>query len=209
MRILAIGAHFDDVELGCGGTLARHARDGDEVTIYVATDSGYTNYAKKVIRKPEIALEEGRKAADILGVKELICGGFPTNSLSFNDDLVCSILQLLKEKSFDLIFTHWASDVHHDHRAVARASITAGRHVPRLFMYRSNYYDSDRKFRGNFYVDITETLETKKNAIKAHESEYKRTGEKWMRFFMNQNQNDGQKIGVDYAECFEVLKYLY
>ena len=208
MLILAIGAHFDDVELGCGGTIARHARNGDEVTIYVATNSGYSDYANRVIRKPEVARREGQSAADILGVKELICGGFPTNSLSFNDDLVCSILQLLEEKRFDMIFTHWVEDIHHDHRAVARASITAGRHVPRLLFYRSNYYDSEQVFRGNFYTDITETLKIKKEAIKAHESEYKRVGEKWLQFFMNQNQNDGQKIGVDYAECFEVLKYL-
>ena len=42
-KILAIGAHFDDIELGCGGTLAKHARAGDNVYAYVATLSGFSD----------------------------------------------------------------------------------------------------------------------------------------------------------------------
>ena len=87
MRILAIGAHFDDVELGCGGTIARHTRNGDEVTIYVATDSGYSDYANRVIRKPEVARREGQNAADILGVKELICGGYLLKSFLISSNI--------------------------------------------------------------------------------------------------------------------------
>ncbi len=209
MKILAIGAHFDDVELACGGTIARHARSGDEVIIYVVTNSGYTGYSHEVIRKAETAYAEGEKASRILGASAMICGGFPTNDLRFDDRLVCSIIKIVEEEAIDMIYTHWVDDIHMDHQNVARATLTAGRHVPRMFMYRSNYYDTNKFFRGNFYVDITETIEVKKQAIKAHESEYKRIGEKWLRFFLNQNQNDGQKIGVEYAECFEVVKYLF
>ncbi|NOZ28635.1 MAG: hypothetical protein GXP39_11360 [Chloroflexi bacterium] len=208
MKVLAIGAHFDDVELGCGGTLARHAQNGDEVIIYVVTNSGYTDYAQRVIRRPEIALAEGERAAEILGASRLLCGDFPTNDLQFNERLVCSLRKIIDEEEIELIYTHWIDDIHLDHQSVARATLSAGRHVPRMFMYRSNYYDTNKFFRGNFYVDITDTIELKKRAIMAHESEYNRIGEKWLRFFMNQNQNDGQKIGVEYAECFEVVKYL-
>jgi LmbE family N-acetylglucosaminyl deacetylase len=208
MNILAIGAHFDDVEMGCGGTVARHVQQGDHVIIYVVTNSGYTDYAQKVIRKPGVALAEGKKAAEILGVSSLICGDFPTNDLQFNDEVVVSILRIVEEEKIDMIYTHWLDDIHIDHQNVARASLTAGRHVPRMLMYRSNYYDTNKFFRGNFYVDITDTIEIKKRAIVAHESEYKRVGEKWFRFFLTQNQNEGQKIGVKYAECFEVVKYL-
>ena len=208
MKVLAIGAHFDDVELGCGGTLARHVESGDEMMIFVATDSGYSNYAQKVIRRPEVALAEGRRAAKILGASDLVCGNFPTNGLVLNDDVVCAILKIVEERRIDLIYTHWTGDMHADHRVVGQASITAGRHVPRLLMYRSNYYDTDSVFRGNFYSDISTTVETKKTAIRAHESEYSRVGEKWMTFFLNQNRNDGIRIGVEYAEVFEVVKYL-
>lgn len=208
MRILAIGAHFDDVELGCGGALARHARAGDDVTIFVATDSGYSNFAKKVIRRPDIALAEGKAAAAILGAGDLVCGDFPTNGLTLNDEVVCALLRIIEERKIDLIYTHWTGDMHIDHRVMGRAAITAGRHVPRILMYRSNYYDTDTQFRGNFYVDISDTIEVKKDAIRAHESEYGRVGEKWMTFFIGQHLNDGIRIGVQYAEVFEVVKYL-
>ncbi len=208
MRVLAVGAHFDDVELGCGGTIARHTATGDDVTIYIVTNSDFTNYAQEVIRKPEIALEEGRMAAKILGVDNLICGDYPTNDLKWNDDLARSIIKIIEENDIEIVYTHWSGDIHVDHQVVARATIAAARHVPRLLMYRSNYYESDVLFAGRFYVDITSTLEQKKRAIMAHESEYKRVGKKWLRFFENQNQNDGQMIGVDFAERFEILKYL-
>ena len=208
MKVLAIGAHFDDVELGCGGTVARHTEDGDDVTIFVATNSGFTNYAQEVIRKPEIALEEGQRAAEILGVEKLVCADFETNHLEFNDALVCELLKIIESQKIDLIYTHWDGDIHHDHQAMALATLHAGRHVPRIFMYRSNYYDSGKIFNGNFYVDISTKIDHKKRAIQAHESEFNRVGHKWLQFFLNQNQNDGQKIGVDYAESFHLVKYL-
>ena len=46
-NILAVGAHFDDIELGCGGSLAKHSIDGDKVFAYVATVSGFTNHQSK------------------------------------------------------------------------------------------------------------------------------------------------------------------
>lgn len=208
MKILAIGAHFDDVELGCGGTIARYANEGHEVIIYVATDSGYTNYAKQVVRQPEIAYEEGMEAATILGVKRVACDSFPTNNLQFNDKLVKSLVRIIEEEKIDMILTHWTGDVHLDHRNLARASLSAGRHVKKILMYRSNYYDSDDFFRGNFYVDITQVVDIKRRAIMAHKSEYERVGRKWLDFFLNQNKNDGQRIEVEYAEQFEVIRFL-
>ncbi len=208
MRILAVGAHFDDVELGCGGAIARHADAGDEVTLFVATNSGFTNYAQEVIRRPEVALEEGREAARILGIKDLICGEFPTNSLEFNDALTCALIKIIEERKIEAIYTHWDGDVHHDHHVVAQATLAASRHIPRLLMYRSNYYDGSKSFEGRFYVDVSRTIERKKESIRAHASEYDRVGEKWLRFFLNQNENDGRRIGVAYAECFQAVKYL-
>ena len=76
MNVLAIGAHFDDVELGCGGTLARHVHNGDDVYVYIATVSGFTNQYNEAVRSNEIARREGEAAMRILGVKELICGNF-------------------------------------------------------------------------------------------------------------------------------------
>ena len=75
-------------------------------------------------------------------------------------------------------------------------------------MYRCNYYDTEVNFRGNFYSDISDVMDIKIQVIKAHKSELERVRYSWLEFFINQNNNDGQKIGVEYAECFEIIRYL-
>lgn len=207
MNVLAVGSHFDDVELGCGGTIARHTKQGDKVWIFVATNSGYSNYARRELRNKDIALEEGKKAADILGAS-LICGNHDTHYVEYNDDLTLPMVKIVEENRIDVMYTHWVHDVHRDHFIVGRASLSAGRRVPRVLMYRSNYYDTYEAFGGNFYVDISDTYEIKVQAVRSHESEMQRVGEAWIRFFHNLNQNDGQKIGVDYAEVFQAVRYV-
>jgi LmbE family N-acetylglucosaminyl deacetylase len=208
MNILAIGAHFDDVELGCGGALAKHAAEGDAVYVYVATVSGFVNQYNQTVRSSEIARAEAQKAIQTLGIKELICGNFKTLQVEFVDDLNIEILKIVEEKSIEKAYVHWAGDIHHDHQAVARASLHSCRHVPRMLMYRSNWYHSTLEFRGNFYIDITDYWETKEKAIRAHVSEMNRTSEKWISFFKNEAENAGQRIGVKYAEVFETVKWL-
>ncbi|MFB2602212.1 PIG-L deacetylase family protein, partial [Rhizobium phaseoli] len=118
------------------------------------------------------------------------------------------ILKLVQDLKIDMVYTHWVGDIHHDHLALSRASLHSCRHVPRLLMYRSNWYHSTVDFRGNFYVDITTHWDQKEKAILAHESEMERTGRKWVSFFRNEAENAGQRIGVKYAEVFEVVKWL-
>lgn len=208
MNILAIGAHFDDVELGCGGALARHSNRGDDVYVYVATVSGFSNPSSELVRGNETALEEAQKAMQILGVKEMICGEFETLNVEFTDALNIEIVRIVEEKKIDLVYAHWVGDVHHDHQAVSKASLHSCRHVPRLLMYRSNWYHSTLDFRGSFYVDITAQWEVKEEAIRAHRSEVERTGHRWIDFFHNEAKNAGQRIGVRYAEVFELVKWI-
>ena len=208
MNVLAIGAHFDDVELGCGGTLARHAAQGDDVYVFVATVSGFSNQYNQAVRSNESALDEARNAMAILGVKEMLCGNFNTLEVEFVDELNIEILKIVQEKKIDLVYAHWTGDIHHDHKAVAKASLHSCRHVPRFLMYRSNWYHSTMEFRGNFYFDITEFWTAKEQAIRAHVSEVERTGEKWINFFRNEAENAGQRIGVPMAEVYEVVKFL-
>lgn len=208
MNVLAIGAHFDDVELGCGGTLARHAQRRDNVYVYVATVSGFANHRHEIVRTNDTALAEAREAMRVLGVRDLICGNFQTLNVEFTDALNAEIIRIVEEHDIELVYAHWAGDIHHDHQAVGKASLHSCRHVPRLLMYRSNWYHSTQDFRGNFYVDIADYWETKEKAIRAHASEMGRIGEKWIGFFKNESENAGQRIGVKYAEVFEVVKWL-
>jgi LmbE family N-acetylglucosaminyl deacetylase len=208
VNVLAIGAHFDDVELGCGGALARHAKNGDNVYVFVATVSGFSNQYNQTVRSSEKALTEARNAMEVLGVKELMCGNFKTLEIEFTDVLNIEILKIVQDKKIDLVYAHWAGDIHHDHQATAKASLHSCRHVPRMLMYRSNWYHSTIEFRGNFYVDITDYWQAKEQAIRAHVTEMDRTGEKWISFFNNEAENAGQRIGVKYAEVFELVKWL-
>jgi LmbE family N-acetylglucosaminyl deacetylase len=160
------------------------------------------------VRSNETALAEARNAMDILGVKELLCGNFKTLEVEFVDALNIEILKIVQEKKIDQVYGHWTGDIHHDHQAVAKATLHSCRHVKRLLMYRSNWYHSTLEFRGNFYFDITGFWSIKEQAIRAHVTEVDRTGEKWLSFFKNEAENAGQRIGVKYAEVFEVVKWL-
>jgi len=208
MNVLAIGAHFDDVELGCGGALAKHKANGDKVFIYVATDSEYRAPDRTLVRGNAVARHEGEEAVRILGADELICGKFKTLEVEFNDALNVEILHIVQEKKIDVVYTHWLGDIHHDHHALARASLHSCRHVPRLLMYRSNWYHSPTDFRGTFFVDITKYWEIKERAIRAHRSEIERTHERWIAFFRNEAESAGQRMGVALAEVFEVVKWI-
>jgi LmbE family N-acetylglucosaminyl deacetylase len=199
MNVLGIGAHYDDLELGCGGTLVKHVMNGDNVTMLVVTKSGYKGPNGNTIREDKLAFQEGLKASKIIGAKLV--------SLE-HETLTSRILHLIEELKIETIYTHWCYDVHRDHQNIAKYSMMAGRNVSRFLMYRSNQYDTERTFNGNFYSDISDVIERKKEAIKIHESELKRVKYKWLNFFETQNANDGQKIGVKFAECFEIVRYL-
>jgi len=203
--VLAIGAHFDDIELGCGGSLCKHANNGDAVTMYVATNSGFSGDAGS--RDAGEARKEGEKAAEIIGAK-LILGGHQTLFLEFCDEVNSQLVQIIHNHQIDTIYTHWNDDVHHDHAALAFSTLHAARHVPRLLMYRSNWYHSTAPFHKQYYVDITSVWKTKEKALRAHESEMRRTGEKWIEYFRAEARNCGAETGVEMAEAFQVVKWL-
>jgi LmbE family N-acetylglucosaminyl deacetylase len=206
-KILAIGAHHDDVELGCGGSLLKWGSLGHEITVLTASRSGYCDAQGHTIRSNAIAREEGRKAADFMGAK-LIEGGFETFALEFSEPLNCLILEALECIRPDIVLTHWSGDVHHDHQAVALSTLHCCRHVPRILMYRSNWYSSDRTFQARFLVDISKTFEQKRTLIDIYASERRRTGALWEQYIASQSRWLGHQAGVSYAEGFEVVKWL-
>lgn len=207
MNVLGVGAHYDDLELGCSGTLMKHVQAGDSVTALVITDSSYKNPDGKEVRGRDIATSEGLKAAEIMGV-ELICLNLPTFEVPFDESLTKQIQRIIEERDIDTIYSHWDGDLHRDHSFAAKCTLMAGRHAVRFLMYRSNYYETGTPFNGSFYSDISDFMERKKEVIKAHESEVSRTRYEWLDFFEKQNANHGRMIGVQYAECFKIVRYL-
>ncbi|MBL7196742.1 MAG: PIG-L family deacetylase [Candidatus Omnitrophica bacterium] len=207
MNVLAIGAHFDDIELGCAGALMKHVDEGDKVTMLVVTDTEYRNYDGTLLRNKKEALSEGKVAAEIIGAK-LVCGNLKTKRLTHSWRLIEFLNKWIDHLGIKLIYTHWDRDVHQDHFAVGKATLAAGRHVPRILIYQSNWYQTTTAFQGTFYVDISKYIGRKVAAVKAHQIEYRMRGDSWVQFFKNIDANYGQKVGVRYAECFAVIKYL-
>jgi len=207
MNVLFIGAHFDDLELGCGGTIRKFSQKGYNVYSYIATTSGYSNHDGTKIRDSHIARSEGEKATNILG-SHLICGQYSTKALMCTTELIEEINSIIDKHNINMIFTHWDGDIQQDHRNLSLATLTAARHVPRLLMYRCNWYISSDTFDANFYIDISKEIDYKIKALKEYTSESKRRGEEWIQFFVDQNKSNGKIIGVQYAESFKLAKYL-
>lgn len=207
MNILGVGAHADDLELGCSGTLIKHVLQGDTVTMLVVTDSGYQNPDGTIIREQEIAHAESVEAAAVVGAR-LMCLNYHTFMVPFDETLTKQINKVIENLNIDTIYSHWTGDLHRDHQNAGKSTLMAGRHVPRFLMYRSNYYDTEQQFRGNLYSDVTKVMEKKIEAVKAHKSELERVQYAWLDFIIKQNQNDGRLIGVEYAESFEIVRYL-
>ncbi len=179
MKIFAIGAHADDVELGCGGSLLKWADEGHQIVIHVVTDSAYSDPTGKLIRSKEAAKSEAEAAADILGA-QLIIGNFACFDISSETaSLGTSLTGLIGVEQPDVVLTHWIGDSHADHRAIAFATRHAARRVPTVLEYRSNWYPGSQPFDARVVVDISETLEGKVELIRLFRSENKRTGGVW------------------------------
>lgn len=205
--ILAIGAHFDDVEIGCSGSLLAWKRQGHRLALFVATDSGYRDPAGNVIRAAEDARAEGMAAAQLLGA-ELYTGDEPTFRVRSDEPFHAKLLTILLRVKPDIVLTHWVGDPHHDHREVALATLHCARRVPRLLAYRSNWDPSATTFEPRFFVDIEETLEQKVALVRMHGGEFARTGGRWEEQVRAQARVDGVRAGVAAAEAFEAVRWL-
>jgi LmbE family N-acetylglucosaminyl deacetylase len=208
-NVLAIGAHADDVEIGCGGTVALHVKNGDKVIIVIMAESSYTYYDGKVLRTKEEGVLEEESAAKILGAK-LINLGFKTKEVPYSAESVEAINEIIDKYEIDIIYTHWYHDTHQDHRRTTQAVLSAGRYVKDILMYEPEY-PAGRSYSGfhsQYYVDITATFEIKMEALKRHESQIKKYGDDLLEAVEARARHRGYEIGNKYAECFEVLRLL-
>lgn len=209
MKIMAIGAHLDDIEIACGGTLAKAIKAGHEVRVLIMSKSGYTNKDGIVQRSDEQAVEEGVKALHTLGITEIEILDFPTKDIPFRSDVVNAIDIRIAAFNPDIIFTHHPFDTHQAHEGVAKASIAAARRMNTVFFYEP-ITPSGRSyvpFKPSLYVDIESTLCMKIASLKCHKSEYNKFGaEDWIEGVRCRCGFRGYEIGKKYAEAFEVLR---
>ena len=205
MKVLAIGAHADDVELGCGGTLLKWAAEGHEIVVHVVTDSAYGDPAGKPVRFATDAAQEAAAAAARLGAR-LSVGPFPCFGIADTPSaLGTSLAGLVRAERPDVVLTHWDGDSHADHRVVAQATRHAVRRVPTVLAYRSNWYPGGRAFDARVFVDISATLEEKLALIRLYASENGRTGGVWEAQVRREAESQGYAHGVAAAEGFEAI----
>ena len=209
MKIMAIGAHLDDIEIACGGTLAKAIKAGHEVRVLIMSKSGYTNKDGIVQRSDEQAVQEGIEALHTLGISEIEILDFPTKDIPFRSDVVNAIDVRMAAFNPDIIFTHHPFDTHQAHEGVAKASIAAARRKNTVFFYEP-ITPSGRSyvpFKPSLYVDIESTLCMKIASLKCHKSEYNKFGaEDWIEGVRCRCGFRGYEIGKKYAEAFEVLR---
>jgi LmbE family N-acetylglucosaminyl deacetylase len=208
MRVLAIGAHLDDIELACGGTLSSAIKKGHIVKMLVMSKSGYTGLDGQIKRENDIAVKEGINAANRLGVHDIEILDFDTKNIRYESETVENIERVINSFDPDIIFSHWAFDTHQAHEGVAKSTISAARRRNTIYMYEpiAPSGRSYQPFRPQVYSDISETIDDKIEALKEHKTEYGKYGENWIDGVKARARFRGYEMGVEYAETFEVLR---
>jgi LmbE family N-acetylglucosaminyl deacetylase len=182
-RISAVVAHPDDEVLGCGGALRRHVMAGDEVSILILAD-GETSRASAGKAEIEKRKSAAVMAAKALGIDRVVLHDFPDNRLDTVASLdIAKVIEAhIREAAPDTIYTHHSGDVNIDHGAVQRAVITAcrpqvGQTVETLLFFEIpsstewQLANSGAPFVPNWFIDISDVLEAKMNALKAYDHE--------------------------------------
>lgn len=218
MRVLAIGAHPDDIELACSGTLAKCVERGDTVIVCHASSG---NLGHVIIPPDELTViraNEAKRAGAMAGI-EVIWGGY--NDLDIyeeNKEARDKMVDVIRYANPDFIITHDPDDYMPDHTAVSKlvfdAAFTAtlpnyptkektvAKLVPIFYMDTL----AGVGFNPEFYVDISKQIDLKMEMLECHESQLV-----WMREHDNIDFADmvktcsrvrGYQCGVDYAEAF-------
>jgi len=201
--IIAFGAHPDDLEIGMGGTIAKLSAMGYNVQPVIATLPNFVKSDTKEGRKSESML-----SAKVMGCKSPIFLDLSPEQMVFGRKLVTLIDSLITEHKPDSVFTQWHGDSHQDHQILTSSVISACRNQINLFMYETTIPGgiTQNSFRPQLFVDITETIDIKKNALECFQSQFIRCGEIWIPAVIGRCSFRGYQVDAKYAEAFEVVK---
>ncbi|MEO8960809.1 MAG: PIG-L deacetylase family protein, partial [Ginsengibacter sp.] len=172
-KTVCVGGHPDDPETGCGGTLAKLAKAGHQVTIiYLTTGEagipGRSHSEAAATRK-----QEAINACRVLNANPVFAGQIDGDT-NVNNDWLQKIRQLITVEKPDIVFTHWPIDYHHDHQATSLLTIQAWMHTQERFLLYFFEVESGLQtsvFHPTDYVDISDTQEQKRKAVFCHISQ--------------------------------------
>ncbi len=217
-KIAAIFAHPDDEVLACGGVLAKHILNGDDVCIFILA-TGLTSRGETTSKEIDGLREDTISAACELGITKVRFGDFPDNAMDNVPllEVIKSVEDFLKEFDSSYIYTHHIGDMNVDHEIVCRAVLTAARPLPGkgdLVILAGEVNSSTEyaphpmpTFRPTEYVNISETLDRKIKAMSVYKSELR----DWphprsLKAIEFQARNRGAQSGFEAAEAFMTLR---
>jgi LmbE family N-acetylglucosaminyl deacetylase len=205
LRVVCVGAHPDDPESGCGGTLARYAERGHEVTIVYLTRGEKGIPGKSNQKAAAIRSAEAEAACKILGANPVFAGQID-GATEVNPDRALALAALIRAEQPAVVLTHWPIDTHPDHQVaslLALRACLAARGASSIYFFEVNAGFQTMGFVPTDYVDITTVREKKKTALFAHRSQ---NGEEIYRKHHEIMENfRGREAGVSGAEAFASL----
>ena len=174
--VLVVAPHGLDEVLGCGGTIARHAKSGDRVKIVILCGDGTGHDERR--------RQAAREVAGVLGAEPPVFAGFPENRSDTValGEIVGAIEREAAEIAPDTVYVSHGGNLNIDHQTAFRATVTALRPVPGLSVGEILAYEiasstdwaprgMGERFDPNHFVDIAETLDLKLEALALYEFE--------------------------------------
>lgn len=213
-NILLVGAHYGDIELGCGGTAARLVADGKKVYKLILTDNFVRESSFNKYTAPESSVQDSKKACDILGIYEITdFTKVPNCNLIYSTELMQRVETVILKYHIDTVFMHSENDMNHDHTEASKICKVAARHVSNLYTYRSNIYITEVQFQPKVYWDISDFISKKEEALAAYGHEHQRSmangRNQLFEDIIYQNRIWGYAIDAMFAEGFEVIKEVH
>src|SRR3990167_1385205 len=207
MNILAVGAHWDDIELGCSLTLKRLKDKGHTIFSVVVCSSKYGENANEG-RAEDEAVKCGLNAFRLIGAEYIPTPKEPNSLFAYNKKAMQVLENVANKHKIDTVFTHWFGDINTDHQTVWEISRTAFRNVRNFLMYRSNSYsDHVNIFEPNvFFSYDNEEYKLKEKLLSQYGPEWIRRQARWKREIFERERHWGFLSGNEYAEGFQISK---
>jgi LmbE family N-acetylglucosaminyl deacetylase len=200
-NVLAIGAHPDDIELGCAGTLLKHYEEGDTINLLILTKGEASG-------DPKIRERECYAASKKMNAKNVFFGDLHDTQVSDGIETINVIEKVIKQLNPAIIYTHSYQDTHQDHRNASYATLSAARRSKKILMYESP--TTFQQFTPHIFIDIKSQFERKKEIIRLYHSQSNKhwwsMGERASLALEGLASYRGFQAGLEVAEAFELVR---
>ena len=225
-QVLVVAAHPDDEVLGCGGAIARHVDSGDQVQVLIVAEGSTSRQQQRdraqVVDELSALAKAAQVAGSILGAAGVELLDLPDNRLDSLDrlDLIKCIEERIDRHKPQVVYVHHVGDVNVDHCRLHQAVVTACRPTPGHVVRRLLSFEvasstewqppgSAPAFQPNWFVDISDQWERKREALVAYSSEMRSSPHaRSLEALEHLARWRGAQVGVEAAEAFCLLRQL-